>query len=97
MRSFLHIYWQIFFLRNEFEEEKAKKAHINTHDAPKIDIGERMRPFNEIRVYLILEFFISHFLEMAKKSNEYRNKGQSYLYMQAAKNCLRVLDVSHYN
>ena len=41
----------------------------------------------------MLEFFTSHFLEMAKKSNEYRNKGQSYLYMQTAKNLLRILDV----
>ena len=52
-----------------------------------------MRPFDESRIYLVLEFFTSHFLEMAKKSNEYRNKGQSFLYMQAAKNLLRILDV----
>ena len=52
-----------------------------------------MRPFDESRIYLVLEFFTSHFLEMAKKSNEYRNKGQSYLYMQTAKNLLRILDV----
>ena len=52
-----------------------------------------MRSFDESRIYLVLEFFTSHFLEMAKKSNEYRNKGQSYLYMQAAKNLLRILDV----
>ena len=52
-----------------------------------------MRPFDESRIYLVLEFFTSHFLEMAKKSNEYRNKGQSYLYMQTVKNLLRILDV----
>ena len=80
--------------RDKFEEERAKKAEISSHEPPKIDINEKMRPFDESRVYLILEFFTSHFLEMAKKSNEYRNKGQSYLYMQAAKNCLKVLDVS---
>ena len=84
-----------FIFREKYEEEKSKKTSTGSTEAPRIDISKKMRPFDESRIYLILEFFTSHFIEMAKKSNEYRNKGQSYFYMQAAKNLLKVLDVSH--
>ena len=79
--------------RERYEEERDKKTNLGASEAPKIDLNEKMRPFDESRIYLVLEFFTSHFIEMAKKSNEYRNKGQSFLYMQAAKNLLRILDV----
>ena len=82
-----------FISREKYEEERDKKTGSGSSEAPRIDINERMRPFDESRIYLVLEFFTAHFLEMAKKSNEYRNKGQSYLYMQTAKNLLRILDV----
>ena len=82
-----------FNSRERYEEERDKKTNSGSSETHKININERMRPFDESRIYLVLEFFTSHFLEMAKKSNEYRNKGQSYLYMQTAKNLLRILDV----
>ena len=82
-----------FISREKYEEERDRKTVSGSSEAPRIDINERMRPFDESRIYLVLEFFTAHFLEMAKKSNEYRNKGQSYLYMQTAKNLLRILDV----
>ena len=83
-----------FLYRERYEEERDKKTSSGSSEGHKIDLEERMRPFDESRIYLVLEFFTSHFLEMAKKSNEYRNKGQSYLYMQTAKNLLRILDVT---
>ena len=82
-----------FIFRDKYEQEKSKKTSTGSTEAPRIDKDKKMRPFDESRIYLILEFFTSHFIEMAKKSNEYRNKGQSYLYMQTAKNLLRILDV----
>ena len=42
-----------------------------------IDLREKIpTPFNDVRKKLILEFFIQHFISMARKSNEFRNYGQ---------------------
>ena len=48
-------------------------------------IEDKVEPFSPERKYLVLKFFMTHFLKMGKKSNRLRLKGQSYMYMQMSK------------
>jgi hypothetical protein len=47
-----------------------------------VDINADVRPFDESRKKLVLEFFIQHFIKMAEKSNIFRNYGQVGFYMK---------------
>jgi hypothetical protein len=47
-------------------------------------------PFDDAKKKLILEFFIRHFIAMAKKSNEFRTYGQGLMYVMQAENLLRL-------
>ena len=46
------------------KKEKEKKKRI-------VDLNAELKPFDEIRGKLVLEFFIDHFLKMAHRSNEF--------------------------
>ena len=78
----------IVFLISRAEEEKAENIRIEEErrreeeGVPKIDLTAKMQPFTNERKRLVLDFFMKHFLEMARKSNEFRNEGQAYLYTQ---------------
>ena len=49
----------------------------NDEDPNSIFLREKIpTPFSDSRKKLILEFFIRHFISMARKSNEFRNYGQ---------------------
>ena len=47
-------------------------------------------PFDDGKKKLILEFFIRHFIEMARKSNEFRTYGQGLMYVMQAENLLKL-------
>ena len=56
-----------------------------------------MKPFDTQRKYLVLKFFFSHFIQMAEKSNQFRHKGQSYLYVQMCDIILKRIEVMYFN
>ena len=62
---------------------------------PKSDINleEKMKPFDAQRKFLVLRFFLGHFITMAEKSNQFRHKGQSYLYVQMSDIILKRIEV----
>ena len=47
-------------------------------------------PFDDGKKKLILEFFIRHFIEMARKSHEFRTYGQGLMYVMQAENLLKL-------
>ena len=51
----------------------------------------KINKMDDARKKMILEFFIQHFIEMAKKSNEYRSYGQSLMYLMQAENMVQVV------
>jgi len=73
----------------EAEAKKAKKE--NERRKKVIDFNAEVKPFDEIRAKLILEFFIAHFLKMASKSNEFRNSGQGLMFVLQAENLMAIL------
>ena len=68
------------------EEEQRKEEE----GVSKINLRERIKPFTDLRKNAVLEFFYDHFKEMARKSNEFRNEGQAYLYSQMCKIIAKV-------
>jgi hypothetical protein len=46
-----------------------------------VDVNAVIRPFDESRKRLVLEFFIQHFVKMAEKSNLFRNYGQARYFI----------------
>ena len=50
-----------------------------------------IEPFDETRGSLVIEYFIKHFIAMAKKSNEYRSYGQGLMYLMQAENLMKLL------
>ena len=79
-------------LRENIEEEakKAKTGADKKHAI--IDLKASIKVFDEARKSLVLEFFIGHFLRMAEKSNEFRNRGQSYMYLSQSENLVTLLE-----
>ena len=61
-----------------------------------INLEEKMKPFDAQRKYLVLKFFFSHFIQMAEKSNQFRHRGQSYLYVQMCDIILKRIKVSYF-
>ena len=47
---------------------------------------------DEARKTCLLEFFIDHFVAMAKESNRKRAYGQELMYLMQAENLLQLLD-----
>ena len=47
--------------------------------------------FDDNRSRLILEFFIMHFIQLAKKSNEFNCHGQGLMYINQASNLMQLL------
>ena len=50
-----------------------------------------MGAMDELRKRFLLEFFIGHFLEMAKRCNGYRSYGQGLMYTMQADNMRGIL------
>ena len=46
--------------------------------------------FDDGKKKLILEFFIRHFIEMARRSNEFRTYGQGLMYVMQSENLLQL-------
>jgi hypothetical protein len=61
---------------------QAKEREAKKKRRPVVDINADVRPFDESRKKLVLEFFIQHFIKMAEKSNVFRNYGQVGFYMK---------------
>ena len=76
------------------ENESKNKETVEKEDPFKrnsIDLREKIvTPFDDAKKKLILEFFIRHFIAMAKKSNEFRTYGQGLMYVMQAENLLRL-------
>ena len=84
-------------IRAEAEEEKARQQQEEIRreeeSGHKINFDAKMpKHFTELRRGAVLNFFIDHFLKMARKSNEFRNEGQAYLYTQV---CRIISKVKH--
>ena len=56
-----------------------------------IDTNLTIEKFDETRGSLVIEYFIKHFIAMAKKSNEYRAYGQGLMYLMQAENLMKLL------
>jgi len=78
-------------LRENIEEEAKKSAAEVDKKKNVIDLQANIAVFDEARKSLVLEFFIAHFLKMAEKSNEFRNRGQSYMYLSQCENLVTLL------
>ena len=61
------------------------------HFDDKINPYLAIAPFDETRGSLVIEYFIKHFIAMAKKSNEYRAYGQGLMYLMQAENLMKLL------
>ena len=79
-------------LRENIEEEAKKTVSGADKKQNVIDLQASIKGFDEARKSLILEFFIAHFLKMAEKSNEFRNRGQSYMYLIQSENLVTLLE-----
>ena len=97
------LYFDITTNRLEKEEEARAKSRKRTATEssedmdPKSDINleEKMKPFDAQRKFLVLRFFLGHFITMAEKSNQFRHKGQSYLYVQMSDIILKRIEVMY--
>ena len=79
--------------RERRAEEAAKRREEEAVESkPLIDTTADIRRFDEPRWKLVLEVFIKHFLKMAGKSAEYKNNGQSYMYLRSAENLITLLE-----
>ncbi len=47
--------------------------------------------WDDNRRRLVLEFFLAHFVAMARRSNEFRHYGQGLMYVMQADNLMRLL------
>jgi hypothetical protein len=88
-------------LRQKLDEESAKRRLLEESNRHKklrkddvINLTMAVEPFDETRGSLVLEFFIKHFIAMAKKSNEFRSYGQGHMYLMQAENLMRLLKES---
>ena len=75
------------------EESKNKETDQQQQQSSRktIDLREKIvTPFDDAKKKLILEFFIRHFIAMAKKSNEFRTYGQGLMYVMQSENLLRL-------
>ena len=79
-------------LRENIEEEAKKTATEKDQKKDVVDLHAVIKAFDEARKSLVLEFFIGHFLKMAEKSNEFRNRGQSYMYILQSENLVTLLE-----
>ena len=92
-----------FQFRLQKEEEARSKSRKRTSTEGSedtnlkndINLEEKMKPFDAQRKYLVLKFFFSHFIQMAEKSNQFRHKGQSYLYVQMCDIILKRIQVMY--
>lgn len=53
--------------------------------------------FSPLRKVLVIEFFIKHFINMAKKSNEFRAYSQSAMYIMQVENLCAILLEGNYD
>ena len=72
------------------------KAREQEQEHDKINPNMIIDRFDENRGRLILEFFISHFITLAKKSNEFSSFGQSLLYVKHADNLMKLMQEMGY-
>merc|ERR1719495_2212645 len=70
-------------------EAKMRKPVQLSSEASRIDVNAKLMKLDEARKKLLLEFFIAHFIKMAKKSNFFRNLGQSTLFLLHCENLLK--------
>ena len=62
----------------------------------KIDLEMKVPKFSETRKKALLFFFIKHFINLAKKSNEFRAYGQSLMLVLQSQNMLALLEEMGY-
>ena len=65
-------------------------------DTENINLEQKMQIFTNERKFLVLKFFLTHFIEMTERSNKFRHRGQAYLYMQMSKIVLNRIKVNIY-
>ena len=83
--------------RNKSRKRTSTEGSEDTNIKSDINLEEKMKPFDTQRKYLVLKFFFSHFIQMAEKSNQFRHKGQSYLYVQMCDIILKRIEVMYFN
>ena len=83
--------------KNKSRKRTSTEGSEDTHIKSDINLEEKMKPFDTQRKYLVLKFFFSHFIQMAEKSNQFRHKGQSYLYVQMCDIILKRIEVMYFN
>lgn len=75
---------------------KQKPANANNHQLP-ADINMKIPNFSELRKKAVLVFFIQHFINLIKKSNEFRAYGQSLMLVMQAQNLVKILEELGYD
>ncbi len=85
-------------IRMKLEQEAEARRRMEEHSKNRrrrkddvIDLSLVIEPFDETRGSLVIEYFIKHFIAMAKKSNEFRSYGQGLMYQMQAENLMRML------
>ena len=77
------------------QEEELKDVKPN--EKVSIDLNMRIpERFKEPRKKALVTFFIRHFIDVAKKSNEFRSYGKSLLLVAQSQNLLTLLDEMGY-
>ena len=59
------------------QRQKKKSENVLKDGEMKIDLTSKVASWDDARKKLILEFFISHFIKIAKKSRGFRDYGQA--------------------
>ena len=81
------------FHQKRLEEKEAafRARQEQSGDNETIDMKLKVDRFDGARGRLVIEYFITHFVALAKKSNEFRAYGQGRAYRLQAENLMRLL------
>ena len=84
---------KLILAKNQEEELK----DVKPNEKVSIDLNMRIpERFKEPRKKALVTFFIRHFIDVAKKSNEFRSYGKSLLLVAQSQNLLTLLDEMGY-
>lgn len=72
-------------------QKKTEEQRAKVEEEEHINVNVILDPFDETRGRLIIEYFIKHFIALAKKSHEFGCHGQCLMYLMQAENLIHLL------
>ena len=88
----LHFFSLYVILLHQFLNWSTKNLYLQDDEIATENLGRlRVGTPSEARTTCVLEFFMDHFILMAKESNRKRAYGQALMYVMQAENLLQLL------